>query len=158
VFHHLEHAIPVTRELLDASSGFMGGTVLTGMTCSALTAGVMALGLALGEVENSRLRVLRMIGTMAVGGDAFADQLNAFNKVMNLGHELSQWFAGEFGSTQCRAITQCDFSTMEGVGRYIGGGAAARCNVIAQSVARTVRSIVTARSGALCDTDRTDRT
>jgi len=28
------------------------------------------LGLALGEIENSRLRVLRMIGTMAVGGEA----------------------------------------------------------------------------------------
>ena len=35
-------------------SGFVGGTVFTGMTCSALTAGVMAMGVALGEIENSR--------------------------------------------------------------------------------------------------------
>ncbi len=35
--------------MLDATSPFIGGTVLTGMTCSALTAGVMALGVAVGE-------------------------------------------------------------------------------------------------------------
>ncbi len=75
VFRHLDQTIPVSEELLDGSSGFMGGTVFTGMTCSALTAGVMVLGLMLGEIENSHLRVLRMIGTMAVRGDAFADDL-----------------------------------------------------------------------------------
>jgi hypothetical protein len=135
----------------------MGGTVFTGLTCSALTAGVMALGLALGEIENSRLRVLRMIGTMAVGGDAFADKLNAFSRIMNLGHDLSQWFAAEFGSTQCRAITQCDFSTTEGARRYVEGGGTARCSAIAQSVARRVRSMVAARCafGARTQTEPT---
>lgn len=120
----------------------MGGTVFTGMTCSALTAGVMALGLARGEIENSRLRVLRMIGTMAVGGDAFADKLNAFNRTMNLGQRLSRWFAVEHGSTQCRAITQCDFSTTAGVRRYIESGGTTRCSAIAQSVARRVQSMI----------------
>jgi hypothetical protein len=148
MLHQLQRAIPVTRELLAASSGFMGGTIFTGLTCSAFTAGVMALGFALGEIENGRLRVLRMIGTMAVGGDAFADKLNAFSRMMNLGHDLSQWFAAEFGSTQCRAITQCDFSTTEGGRRYVEGGGTARCSAIAQSVARRVRSMVAAR-GAL---------
>jgi hypothetical protein len=60
--------------LVDAVSGFIGGTVFTGRTCSALTAGVVALGAVLGTLERSRLRVLRMIGLMAVGGDAFADK------------------------------------------------------------------------------------
>ena len=109
------------------------------MTCSALTAGVMVLGLMLAEIENSHLRVMRMIGTMAVRGDAFNDDLNAFSKIMNLGNRLAQWFTAEFGSTQCGAITQCDFSTTEGVQRYIDGGGTARCSAMAQSVALRVR-------------------
>ena len=147
VFHHLEHTIPVSEELLNGGSGFMGGTVFTGMTCSALTAGVMVLGLMLGEIENSHLRVLRMIGTMAIRGDAFADDLNAFSKIMNLGNRLSQWFTAEFGSTQCGAITQCDFSTTEGVQRYIDDGGTARCSAIAQSVAHRVLSMLDQHQG-----------
>jgi hypothetical protein len=85
VVQQARHTNPVSQGVLDATAPFIGGTVLTGMTCSALTAGVMALGMALGEVERSRLRVLRMIGTMAAGGDAFADDLNKFNRTMNLG-------------------------------------------------------------------------
>jgi hypothetical protein len=142
VFHHLEDTIPVSEDLLNGASGFMGGTVFTGMTCSALTAGVMVLGLMLAEIENSHLRVLRMIGTMAIRGDAFNDDLNAFSKIMNLGNRLAQWFTTEFGSTQCSAITQCDFSTTEGVQRYIDGGGTARCGAIAQSVALRVRSMI----------------
>ena len=142
VFHHLEDTIPVSEELLNGGSGFMGGTVFTGMTCSALTAGVMVLGLMLGEIENSHLRVLRMIGTMAIRGDAFADDLNAFNKIMNLGNRLSKRFMAEFGSTQCGAITQCDFSTTEGVQRYIHDGGTARCSAIAESVAHRVLSMI----------------
>jgi hypothetical protein len=144
VFHHLEHTIPASEELLNGGSGFIGGTVFTGKTCSALTAGVMVLGLMLGEIENSHLRVLRMIGTMAVRGDAFADDLNAFSKTMNLGNRLSQWFTAEFGSTQCGTITQCDFSTNEGVQRYVDDGDAARCSAIAQSVALKVLSMIQA--------------
>jgi Putative redox-active protein (C_GCAxxG_C_C) len=142
VFHHLDDTIPISEDLYSGSLGFMGGTLLTGMTCSALTAGVMVLGLMLGEIENSRLRVLRMIGTMAIRGDAFNDDLNAFSKTMNLGNRLSQWFTAEFGSTQCGAITQCDFSTTEGVQRYIDGGGAARCNAIGQSVAHRVLGMI----------------
>jgi hypothetical protein len=142
VLRHLEPTIPVSEELLNGSSGFMGGTVFTGMTCSALSAGVMVLGLMLGEIENSRLRVLRMIGTMAVGGDAFADNLNEFSKTMNLGNRLSQWFTAEYGSTQCGAITHCDFSTTEGVRRYIDDGGTARCSAIAQGVGRRVLGMI----------------
>ena len=44
------------RELFDAVSAFMGGTLFMGKTCSAFTAGVMAIGLQAGEIENSYLR------------------------------------------------------------------------------------------------------
>ena len=142
VFHHLADTIPVSEGLLNGSSGFMGGTLFTGMTCSALAAGVMALGLLFGQIETSHLRVLHMVGLMAVRGDAFADDVNAFNKTMNLGNRLAQGFAAEFGGTQCRAITQCDFATTEGVQRYIDDGGAARCKAIAQSVAHRVLSMI----------------
>jgi hypothetical protein len=144
VFQRLDDVIPVTRQLLDGTAAFVGGTLCTGATCSALTAGVMALGLRFGEVERNRLRVLRMLGTMALGGNAFADKLNAFNKTMNLGQHLAQSFAAEFGSTQCRSITQCDFSTADGVQRYVEGGVTAHCRAIAHRVARRVRQMVNA--------------
>ena len=142
VFAHLGDAIPVTQELLNGSSGFMGGMVFTGMTCSALTAAIMVLGLMRGEIENSHLRVLRMLGKMAVRGDAFADDVNAFNKIVNRGNRLAHRFQIEFGSTQCRAITQCDFSTIEGVQRYIDGGGTARCSAMAERIARRVLSMI----------------
>lgn len=68
------------EELRDAVTAFMGGTLFNGMTCSALTAGVMALGLALGEIENSHVRVARMIATMAVGGDAMVDVVDYIDR------------------------------------------------------------------------------
>jgi len=142
VFRQLDPVVPVTQELLDGTSAFIGGTICTGGTCSALTAGVMALGLRLGEIERSRLRVLRMIGRMAVGGEAFADDLNAFNKIMNLGHRLAGWFSNRFGSTQCRALTQCDFATPAGVTRYIEGDGVRRCMTIAREVADEVRQTI----------------
>jgi C_GCAxxG_C_C family probable redox protein len=142
VLRHLAGTVPVDEPALAAASVFMGGTVLTGMTCSAPTAGVMALGLAGGEIENSRPRVLRMIATMAVGGDAFADEMNAFNKTMNQGHRLARWFAAEFGSTQCRDITGCDFDEPDAVGRHLEGGGTARCIALAERVAGRVRDMV----------------
>jgi len=130
------------EELRDAVTAFMGGTLFAGMTCSALTAGVMALGLALGEIENSHARVARMIATMAAGGDGFADELNAFNPVMNLGHELSEWFEAEFGSTQCRALTRCDFASTADVDDYIDRDGTADCARLARRVAEHVSAMV----------------
>lgn len=126
------------EDLSDAVMAFMGGTLFTGMTCSALTSGVMALG----EIENSHARVARMIATMAVGGDAFADELNAFNRLMNLGHELSEWFEAEFGSTQCRALTRCDFASTPDVDDYIDRGATDDCARLARRVAERVSAMV----------------
>jgi len=83
-----------------------------------------------------------MIGIMAVGGNAFADDLNAFNRVMNLGHELARWFKGQYGSTQCRDITGCDFSTRAGARSYAESGCVLRCEAIAREVALRVRGMV----------------
>jgi C_GCAxxG_C_C family probable redox protein len=148
VLRHLDRAIGVDEQVLSAASAFMGGTVFTGMTCSALTAGVMALGLAVGEIENSRPRVLRMIATMAVGGDAFADKINAFNRTMNLGHRLSLWFAAEFGGTQCRDITRCDFARLDDVSRHVDGGGSAPCIALAERVAQRVQDMVASAAAA----------
>lgn len=142
VFDELGGTAVPRRELRDATTPFMGGTLFTGMTCSALTAGVMALGLALGQIENSRVRVLRMIGTMAAGGKAFADELNAFNPVMNLGHTLAMWFKGEFASTQCRELAGCDFASTAQVREYIATGRTTTCAEIARRVAARVADLV----------------
>lgn len=146
VFAELGGTVPAPPELRDATTAFMGGTLFTGMTCSALTAGVMALGMRLAEVENSRAKVLRMIGTMAVGGDAAADELNAFNPVMNLGHKLASWFKREFGSTQCRALTGCEFASATDVRAYIANDGTASCRRIAHRVTARVAELVEERS------------
>jgi hypothetical protein len=129
-------------ELFDAASAFVGGTLFMGGTCSAFTAGVMAIGLKDGEIENSRLRVIRLLAIMTVGGDAFDDRLNKFNRSMNRGYRLSRWFAGEFGSTQCRKITGCDFADPSGVSGYIDGDQISRCRAIGCKVAEQVRSLL----------------
>jgi len=142
VFAELDGVTPAPAELGEAVTAFMGGTAFKGMTCSALTAGVMALGLELGEIEDSRPRVLRMIATMAVGGNAFTEDLNAFNRVMSLGNGLARWFEGEFGSTQCRTLTGCDFATAEGVRAYIEHDGTAECTRIARLVAARVAQTI----------------
>ncbi len=136
VLKHLGDTIPVTRELLDGTSGFIGGTAFKGLTCSAFTAGLMAVGLKLGEIEDSYLRVIRMLATMIAGGNALADHMNKFNRLLNIGHRMSKWFKKEFGSTLCREITQCDFSSLGDVHRYIDNGSLTTCKIIAEKVAR----------------------
>jgi hypothetical protein len=142
VLKHMGDTIPVTLELLDGTSGFIGGTAFKGLTCSAFTAGLMAVGLKLGEIEGSYLRVVRMLTIMIVGGNAFADHLNKFNRLMNIGHRMSKWFSEEFGSTLCCEITQCEFSSLGDVQRYIEKGSVATCKIIAEKVARQAEKII----------------
>jgi hypothetical protein len=142
VLNQLDDTIPITRELLDGTSGFIGGTAFKGLTCSAFTAGLMAVGLKLGEIENSYPRVMRMLAIMIAGGNAFAEHLNKFNRVMNIGHRMSKWFTSEFGSTLCREITQCDFSSAENVTQYIEKGFLTTCKIIAEKVARQAERII----------------
>jgi len=139
VLRHLDGQIPAEPGLLDTASAFLGGTSFTGMTCSALAAGAMALGLNIGEIESSPWRVLRMAFLVLTGGPAFNDGVNKFNRAMNRGGELAAWFTAQFGSTQCRAITGADFSSTAEVEAYLQGGGITRCQLIARKVADHVR-------------------
>jgi len=142
VLKHMGDTIPVTRELMDGTSGFIGGTAFKGLTCSAFTAGVMAVGLKLGEIEDSYLRVMRMLTIMIAGGNAFAEHLNKFNRLMNIGHRMSKWFRKEYGSTLCRDITQCEFSSLGDVQRFIEKGTVNNCKIIAERVAMQAERII----------------
>jgi hypothetical protein len=142
VLNHLGDAIPVTRELFDGTSGFIGGTAFKGLTCSAYTAGLMAVGLKLGELEDSYFRVTRMLATMIVGGNALADHMNKTNRLLNIGNRMSKWFKKEFGSTLCHEVTQCNFSSLDDVQRYIGKGSLTNCKIIAEKVALHAEMII----------------
>ncbi len=130
------------QELFDAVSAFIGGTLFMGKTCSAYTAGVMAVGLREGEIENSIPRVIRLLAVMTVDGNASDERLNKFTRSMNCGSRLSEWFVKEFGSTQCQAITQCDFSNPEGIRKYIACDRVSDCKIIAKRVAEKIQSEV----------------
>ncbi len=148
VLLRLRERVSPTEDLMDATSAFVGGTAFMGLTCSAFTAGVMALGLSRGEVENSLPRVVRMLAIMTAGGNALRDDLNKFNPSLRRGYRLSRWFAHQFGSTQCSAITQCDFATACGVDDYISNGRIATCESIAEQVAAKVERMLVAEGGA----------
>jgi len=134
-------------ELRGGTAAFFGGTACAGLTCSALTAGIMILGRELAEIENSYLRVMRMIVLMKTGGDAFADRINAFNISVNLGNRMALWFTGEYGDTSCRGITGTDFSSPAGVRRFLDQRAAV-CEGIAAKVAAKVEQILGAAHAA----------
>jgi hypothetical protein len=55
---------------------------------------------------------------------------------------VSKWFVKEFGSTQCQAITQCDFSDPQGVRQYVESDCITRCKGIAGKVAEKVQTEV----------------
>jgi hypothetical protein len=143
VLLHLGYNPEIDKDLFEAASAFMGGTLFMGRTCSAFTAGVMAIGLRIGEIEDSPPRVIRLLAIMTVDGNAFDDRLNKFNHSMNLGYKLSKWFTKEFASTQCQAITQFDFSDPTGVNNYIESGCIVRCKQIAERTAEKVRGMIT---------------
>jgi C_GCAxxG_C_C family probable redox protein len=128
-------------DLLDATSAFVGGTAHAGLTCSALVAGVMRLGLAHGASEHRPRRILGAMVGMASGGHAFGEDVAAVNGPMDEGHELAGWFEGEFGSTSCREITGCDLSTEAGVRRYVESDRVSRCRDVARAVAVRVREM-----------------
>lgn len=142
VLRRMDHGIPGSRDLENGMGAFLGGTAFLGLTCSALTAGIMLMSRQLAVIEDSYPRVLRMIVLMLAKRDAFADRINAFNVTMNIGNRMAQWFAAEFGSTQCREITGADFSSAAEVRRFLAGGGVAKCREIAEKVAGKTAEIL----------------
>jgi hypothetical protein len=117
----------------------------------------MAIGLRTGEIEDSPLRVIRLLAIMTVGGNAFDEKINKFNRSMNHGYKLSRWFTKEFGSTQCQAITHCNFSDPTGVNNYIEGDRITRCKQIAEKVAVKVQTMTSTLEGSKAKYKRKNR-
>jgi hypothetical protein len=58
---------------------------------------------------------------------------------------MSKWFRKEFGSTLCREITRCDFSSLGNVSQYIEESSVNTCKIIAEKVARQAERIILAK-------------
>ncbi|MBN1285420.1 MAG: C_GCAxxG_C_C family protein [Anaerolineae bacterium] len=143
VLENMEGDIQVTSDLLRCSWVFIGGTACQNLTCGALTAGAIALSATNVNVENSYRRVLRMIWLLMRNDEnAMREEINHFNRSINLCSELGDWFQTEFGSTSCRELCGCDFSNEADVARYRTGKGISRCREIAESVTRKVRKMI----------------
>jgi hypothetical protein len=77
-----------------------------------------------------------------------ASAARSFPLLMSDGLHRALWFAAEFGSTQCREITRCNFSGLDDVGRYIDSGDTARCVALAERVERAVQGLVAGAAAA----------
>jgi len=142
VLHELDESIEGDENILRASWGFLGGTLLQGMTCGALTAGVLSIGLRFGEIEDSYRRVMRWTLQLFIYGDIKREDLNKFNRAINISQELVMWFKEEFGNTQCHDLTKTDFNTGEGVDRYISEQKLDDCRVVVKKTAERVHEII----------------
>ena len=142
VFAALGDIVPDCGRLTGMTYPFMGGFALSGGTCSAAAAGVMAIGLATGKIENSYRRVFLIMTRMASGGDMMADSVNNFNPAINRGQILMEWFEGAYGTASCAGLTGVDLGNPEAAGRYFAGGGTDRCEAIAAAVAAKAREII----------------
>ena len=143
VLKGLSDVIKVDDELLRASYGFLGGTVLKGFTCSALTAGVIAIGSEFGGIENSYMRVSNMMRLFMFNTDAAMNpHINKANHAMNVSYDLAQRFGKEFGSTLCNDIIREDFSSKAGVDKYVSENRIDECRQITAFVVENVRKMV----------------
>jgi C_GCAxxG_C_C family probable redox protein len=144
VFAGLPGIVPECSRLTDMTYPLIGGFALSGGTCTAAAAGVLAIGLATGRIEDSYVRVAGMLARMFIGGDTMmmADPVNNFNPAINRGGRLLEWFSKTYGTVNCRDLTGVDIRESETAGRYFGNGGLDRCNEIAGAVALKVREII----------------
>ncbi len=116
---------------------FVGGFALSGGTCAAASAGVLAIGLATGSIEKSYARVMAMMARMFVGGDAMmmADHVNNFNPAINRGEALMEWFERAYGTASLRRADGAGYPSWRNGGalpcgrrrRAMRGGRRGRC-------------------------------
>jgi len=142
VLGQLRDIIPVDDKILQASWGFLGGTLLLGMTCSALVGGILAVGLRFGEIEESFGRVLKGMIQLFRDGDIKREEANKFNRTINLAQELAIWFEKKFGYTKCYDLIKVDFKTSEGVDQYLSENKMNYCIKIAEKTAEKIREII----------------
>ncbi len=74
--------------------------------------------------------------------EAMGEDINDFNRSINLCSELGDWFQIEFGTTSCRELCGCDFSNEAGVERYLTNGGINRCKKITEIVAQKVKTMI----------------
>ena len=143
VLKNLNSNFPVTKELLDSSWLFIGGIALLNRTCGALAAGAMALSSVTAEIENSYSRVTRMNRLLRQNDiEAMDEEMNNFNRSINLCDELGSWFRNKFGSTTCHDLCGLNFSDINDVKSYISGPCMDHCAHIAEEVAQKVSSMI----------------
>ncbi|MGW8180574.1 MAG: C-GCAxxG-C-C family protein, partial [bacterium] len=142
VLLELSDVIEIDEKLLRTTEGFIGGTVLQGKTCGALTAGVLAIGELFGQIENNYLKAVRLIRQSFVDGDIMRDDLNSYNRAIIISREVTRQFEEEFGTTACSELVKTDFSRTKDVEAYIAENGIERCRQIAGYVAHTVQNVV----------------
>jgi hypothetical protein len=142
VLEELDDVIAASPDLRRAALPFVGGMVLTGSTCGALAAGIMAIGAARGGIERSFLRTLRMVTLLVLDEQrAMADHVNAFNRGIRIGRALAQEFRERYGSTRCAELTGVDFTSPHDAARFRAVGLGP-CEAIARDVAARVRRLL----------------
>ncbi len=136
--------VPECDRLGDMTYPLVGGFALTGGTCAAASAGVLAIGLATGTIETSYARVMAMMARMFVGGDAMMmpDHVNNFNPAINRGRVLVEWFERTYGTMSCAELTGLTIRESENAGRYFSEGGLERCEAMAAAVAGKAREII----------------
>jgi hypothetical protein len=143
LFTALDGVVTVDALTRRASCGFVGGTLMLGKTCSALTAGVMAIGQRLGAIESSRLKVLALMARLMRGDDELPDDLNAFHPAIHAAHRLVARFVDDHGTTSCRDLLRVDLGTGEGCVKYLARDMLPSCRKTVANVALRVREVLT---------------
>jgi hypothetical protein len=142
VFSKLSGVVPECDRLHDMTYPFVGGFAFSGGTCTAAAAGVLAIGLATGKIENSYLRVMAMMAKMLSGGDMMDEGINNFNAAINRGQALMEWFEQTYGTTSCAGLTGINIQASESAGNYFSNGGIKRCDAMAGAVASKTRGII----------------
>jgi Putative redox-active protein (C_GCAxxG_C_C) len=144
VLRILGDVIPFTKEQLNASWVFLGGIAMLNRTCGALTGGVLALSAATAKIEDRYGKVAKMNRLLEHGrtNEAMTEETNNFNRSILLSDELGSWFRNEFGSTNCFGLWGYNFSKVKDAENYISGRCIKQCKLIAEKVARQVRTML----------------
>ena len=142
VLYNLSNIIDINDKILRVSWGFVGGTLLQGLTCGALTAGVLAIGTKFGASKDKFSRVMKLMRMMKKNEDYNKENLNNFHKAMMISKDFGKWFEKEFGSSQCKEITQCNFSSCDDIDNYISNKKLNNCRKIVSKVSEKIEEIL----------------